>query len=291
MDVLAINPIIVILAILVISTIISVAQYKSRVGLDPVMFFFAMFLLFLGIVILFAVYPLIDSKDPTIFNMGLGMIGVVFFAISTAAMFIFENKSSKEIKDINKRLEDIQGRLPNSINKPDQEINRARLPLPEPATPKPVKKGMKNYRELFFSIGVIAFNLIFFFFGAFIWYYINISPEITFCNPEVVRNLANTGITVSAILLATILGLATIAATVSKEDPLKLSLDRVAILSLVPIAGIITGLFSLYFSYFVSSFNGSKNLLGLSMLFTIVSLSLLFSIFAWKSKMFFKICN
>jgi hypothetical protein len=48
------------------------------------------------------------------------------------------------------------------------------------------------------------------------------------------------------------------------------------------------GFFSQYYSYFETSFQISRNLLGISMMCTIVTTSLLFSIFAWHPRILFE---
>jgi hypothetical protein len=98
---------------------------------------------------------------------------------------------------------------------------------------------------------------------------------------EMIRSLDNACITVSSVILATILAMMAIIIT---KVP-KIDIYRLLDVSSLPFFGIVTGLFSLYLSYF--DFSSSKFLLAFTMEFTIGGIFALYLILTLKKKQFF----
>jgi len=99
---------------------------------------------------------------------------------------------------------------------------------------------------------------------------------------EMIRSLDNSCITILSIILATILAMMAIIIT---KVP-KVDIYRLLDISAIPFFGIVTGLFSLYTSYF--DFGTSKILLAATMEFTIGSIFALYVILTLKRKQFFE---
>jgi hypothetical protein len=119
-------------------------------------------------------------------------------------------------------------------------------------------------------ISIIAIVIIWLYIAVEIAVIIISNPLITYDSPVgLVKDLATASITVSSIVLATILGICAIIANKSEEHlPIQVSI--------LPILGIVCGLFALYFSFFESDFSKAKSLLAVSLELTIGSFMIIF---------------
>lgn len=142
---------------------------------------------------------------------------------------------------------------------------------------------MKRKSRKIIEILIFLFNIVFIFIGGFIANNIMNSPAITFSNSTIIQDLSISSITISSIFLVTILAISAILVTKAQSIP-----KRHIGISILPIIAIMAGFFSQYYSYFETSFQISRNLLGISMMCTIVTTSLLFSIFAWHPRILFE---
>jgi len=142
---------------------------------------------------------------------------------------------------------------------------------------------MERKSRKIIEILILIFNIVFIFIGGFIANNIMNSPAITFSNSTIIQDLSISSITISSIFLATILAISAILVTKAQSIP-----KRHIGISILPIIAIMAGFFSQYYSYFETSFQISRNLLGISMMCTIVTTSLLFSIFAWHPRILFE---
>jgi len=97
---------------------------------------------------------------------------------------------------------------------------------------------------------------------------------------DMFRSLDNACITISSVILATILAIMTI--LISKDSPF--SSYKLLDISSLPFFAIVTGLFSLFMTYF--DFNSARLLVALSMEFTIGSIFALYLIISLKRTIF-----
>ncbi|MGA2934396.1 MAG: hypothetical protein ABSD81_04510 [Methanomicrobiales archaeon] len=99
------------------------------------------------------------------------------------------------------------------------------------------------------------------------------NPKIAYENPDgLVKDLINTCITVLSIAIATILAYTAIIET---RSPGSVKNNLIIFSMIIPIIGILFGLFSLYYSYFSETFELGKILLAVTMELTIGSILLL----------------
>ena len=113
--------------------------------------------------------------------------------------------------------------------------------------------------------------------------FIVIMVPSTSASLELIQNVDNACLTISSISLAAILAIIAIIVTRSPAKSVKPSIFYRAIPS---IGGALTALYSLLFSY-SGIYDAGKNLLTLSMAFTVLSLLMLFIIFNFEKDKFF----
>lgn len=102
---------------------------------------------------------------------------------------------------------------------------------------------------------------------------------------DMIRTLDNACITISSITVAAIIAIMTIIATRSPQKPIKWTVFSIATPSII---GVLTSLFSLYFSYDTRTFDASKTLFALTMGFTIVGIFVLFFIINYEKDKFLR---
>jgi hypothetical protein len=126
--------------------------------------------------------------------------------------------------------------------------------------------------EFINKITGIAITIIWIFVAFYIAFITIVSKDITFNNPQnFINSISNACITVSSITLAAIFAIIAIIETKSPEKAAKLMP-----ISAIPIFAIILSLFSLYFSFFESSFQSAKGLLAGAMELTVASIIILY---------------
>jgi len=99
-----------------------------------------------------------------------------------------------------------------------------------------------------------------------------------------IQTVDNACLTISSITLAAIIAIIAIIVARAPEKPIKYTVFYFAIPS---IAGALTGLFSMLFS-FMSLYDPAKNLFALTIGFTVVSLVILFIIMNFEKDNFFR---
>lgn len=96
-------------------------------------------------------------------------------------------------------------------------------------------------------------------------------------DPNYVRDLSDACITVSSIFLASILAIFAIITTIKQTLTMKIS-----ILPILPIIGILSGLFAIYFSFDTNTILQAKKSLAFSMEFTIGSFIVTYLLLDWQ---------
>lgn len=135
-------------------------------------------------------------------------------------------------------------------------------------TSEKIEKGLN------FASNACKFALIILFGVIIVGLYIFVSTSVTNTKNwlDMIRSVDNACITISSITLAAIIAIMAIIAAKNPDKPIKNTVFYMAIPSII---GSITSLFSLYFSYNPVTFDASKDLLSLSMGFSVISLLIL----------------